>query len=69
MVDAVIVAVIVVIIGLAAFYVYRAKKSGKKCIGCPDGASCDGKCGSCSCGCSGSAAEAKEELQQSPEEN
>ena len=40
--------------GLAALYVYKAKKSGKKCIGCPDGGC---SCGSyknesdCSCCC------------------
>jgi len=51
----IIIAVLVVIIGLAAFYIYRAKKSGKKCIGCPDGASCS-KC-SHSCGCCGSSDE------------
>lgn len=33
---------IVLIIGLAVFYVYKSKKSGKKCIGCPDGCSCGG---------------------------
>ena len=32
-----------VIIAAAAFYVYKAKKSGKKCIGCPDGCSCSSK--------------------------
>lgn len=42
----IVIAIVVVIIGLAAFYVYKAKKSGKKCIGCPDS-------GSCNCGCSG----------------
>ena len=45
--DIVIIAVIAAILGLAARYVYKAKKSGAKCIGCPNG----GK--SCSCGCSG----------------
>ncbi|MBQ8503553.1 MAG: FeoB-associated Cys-rich membrane protein [Clostridia bacterium] len=45
--DIIIVAVLVVIIGLAAFYVYKAKKSGKKCIGCPDGGSCNCGCSSC----------------------
>jgi len=53
-VDYIILAVIVVIVGLAAFYIYRAKKSGKKCIGCPDGGTCSGNCsgcgGNCSCG-------------------
>ena len=36
----------------AALYVYRAKKSGKKCIGCPDPGSCSGGCAGCS-GCRG----------------
>ena len=35
----------------------KAKKSGKKCIGCPDGCSCAHKGGApssgCGCGCSG----------------
>lgn len=31
----------------AAFYVYKAKKSGKKCIGCPDSGSCSGGCSGC----------------------
>ena len=51
--------IIVVIIGLAALYVYKAKKNGVKCIGCPHGSVCAGKTenkgacsGNCSC-CSG----------------
>lgn len=43
----IIIAVVVIIIGLAAFYVYKAKKSGKKCIGCPSGGCCSKN------GCSG----------------
>lgn len=40
---------IVLAVGGAIFYVIKAKKSGKKCIGCPDGCSCNGCCGgSCS---------------------
>ena len=39
----IIIAVVLVIIGLAAWYVIKAKKSGKKCIGCP------GNCDSCNC--------------------
>lgn len=31
---------IVLIIGGALFYIIKAKKSGRKCIGCPDGCSC-----------------------------
>lgn len=42
--DFVILAVILLIIGGAGFYVYRAKKSGKKCIGCPYAGNCGGKC-------------------------
>lgn len=45
--DWVILAVILGILGLSAFYIYRAKKSGKKCIGCPDSGSCSRNC----CGC------------------
>ena len=54
--DYIIIAVIGLILGLAGAYVYKAKKSGKKCIGCPDsgkGYSCgQGGCGGCT-GCSG----------------
>ena len=50
--NAIIIAVVVLIVGLAVFYVYKAKKSGKKCIGCPDSESCEsGGCSSCGCGC------------------
>ena len=44
----ILVSVIVLILGSAAFYVYKAKKSGKRCIGCSSGGSCSGNC--CSCG-------------------
>ena len=42
--DIIIVAVLVVVLGLAAWYVYKAKKSGQKCIGCPHSKTCGGKC-------------------------
>ena len=48
--DIVIIAVIAAILGLAALYVYKAKKSGAKCIGCP----MSKQCSSCGCGCGGS---------------
>ncbi|MBE6757965.1 MAG: FeoB-associated Cys-rich membrane protein [Ruminococcaceae bacterium] len=41
--------IIAVIVGLAALYVYKAKKSGKKCIGCPYG----GNCAQCHDNCGG----------------
>ena len=39
--------IIAVIIILASVYIYKAKKSGKKCIGCPESCNCNkkGKCG------------------------
>lgn len=55
MTDLIVIAILVVIIGLAARYVIKAKKSGAKCIGCPaGGCSCssDESCG-CGCGCGG----------------
>ena len=45
------IALIVLIIGGATAYIIKAKKSGKKCIGCPDSGSCSGNCAGCSCGC------------------
>ena len=47
----IIIAVVVLIVVLAGVYVYKAKKSGKKCIGCPDSGSCGSNCQGCSCGC------------------
>ena len=42
----IIIAVVVLIVGGASAYIYKAKKSGQKCIGCPY----SGECGtSCSC--------------------
>ena len=48
--------ILLAILFLAARYVYKAKKNGQKCIGCPHG----GKCGTAEneyspcCGCSSS---------------
>ena len=53
-IDYVIIAVVVLIIGVAAWSIHRAKKNGKKCIGCPDSCACSsGNCGSGCDGCSG----------------
>lgn len=48
--DYIILGVIAVAVGLAIAYIIKAKKSGKKCIGCPNGGSCGGSCSSC-CSC------------------
>jgi hypothetical protein len=45
MIDLILVAVLVAVVIAAGSYVYRAKKRGAKCIGCP----MEGGC----CGCSG----------------
>ncbi len=47
--DILVIAIVVVIVALAAGYVIRAKRRGKKCIGCPEGGSCSGSCTGCSC--------------------
>ena len=43
----ILVVVLGLILGGAAGYVYKAKKKGIKCIGCPDGAKCGGQCSGC----------------------
>ena len=40
MTDIIIIAILAVVVGFAARYVYKAKKSGTKCIGCPAGSAC-----------------------------
>ena len=49
--DILILLILAAIIGGVVWYIIRAKKSGKKCIGCPAGG-CSGK-GGCGCGCCG----------------
>lgn len=43
--------VLLLLVGLAVLYIIRAKKSGKRCIGCPDSGQCTGSCGCCLGGC------------------
>lgn len=51
LVDYIILAVVALIAGGAIFAIIRSKKSGKKCIGCPDNCACSsGNCGGCN-GC------------------
>ena len=38
------IALVVLIVGGALAYIIKAKKNGKKCIGCPFSASCSGGC-------------------------
>ena len=46
--DFIIIVVVAAILILAGLYVYKAKKSGQKCIGCPHRKTCGSK--SCNCG-------------------
>ena len=39
--------ILVAIVFSASFYIYKAKKSGRKCIGCPCSGSCGMKSGNC----------------------
>ncbi len=48
MTDLIIIAVLLIIVGSAVTYIVKAKKSGKKCIGCPHADSCPSK--NCGCG-------------------
>lgn len=51
LVDYILIAVIAAVVFGAVYAIYRSKKSGKKCIGCPDSGSCGGNCAGCSGGC------------------
>jgi len=46
--DLVIIAILLCIVGGIVFYLYRAKKRGETCIGCPYAKQCGKKCGGCS---------------------
>ena len=45
MVNVILIFIIGTVIGLAAGYVWKAKKRGVKCVGCPYSGSCGGSCG------------------------
>lgn len=48
-INIILVAVLVVIVGLAALYIYKSKKAGAVCIGCPYAKQCGKKSSGCSC--------------------
>ena len=50
-VDIIIVLVIVAILAIAGWCIHKSRKSGKKCIGCPDSCACSS--GNCGGGCTG----------------
>ena len=63
MVDFLIVILLLIILGAAIIYIVKAKKSGARCVGCPDSGSCahaqngagsSGNCGGNCADCNGS---------------
>ena len=42
--NAIIIVVLIILAGLAAWYICKAKKSGKTCIGCPHAKDCNKRC-------------------------
>lgn len=44
LINIILVIVLVCIVGAIIFYLYRAKKRGETCIGCPYAKQCGGKC-------------------------
>ena len=47
MADFILAAVLLMIVGAAICYIIREKKKGVKCVGCPAGGACAGKCAGC----------------------
>ena len=43
MIDFIVIAVIALIVFFAGYYIYREKKKGRKCIGCPYAKECSKK--------------------------
>lgn len=39
-------AILIAIVAAVLFYIYKSKKKGHACIGCPYADECKGKCGS-----------------------
>ena len=52
--DIVIIGIMMLLVSLSALYIYKAKKKGRKCIGCPNGCSCT--CAKGETGCTGCSA-------------
>ena len=48
----IVIAIVVLIVGLAVFYIRKEKRRGVQCVGCPDSKSCSGHCAGCSGHCS-----------------
>ena len=42
--DLIIIAIVVIVVGIASWYMIKEKKKGKKCIGCPYNSCCNKEC-------------------------
>ena len=42
--DLIVIAILLLLAGEISLYIYRQKKKGNKCIGCPYGKNCSGDC-------------------------
>lgn len=47
MIDIILVAIVVVIIGAAGYYIGKEKKKGTKCVGCPNTCTCPSRGENC----------------------
>ena len=45
--DIIVLLFIALVVGGASFYIIRAKRQGRRCIGCPDAKTCSGNCSAC----------------------
>lgn len=46
MIDLIVIGILVILVGIAVFYILKEKKKGQKCIGCPSSGCCTRKkCG------------------------
>lgn len=49
-IDYIIIGIVVLVLGLVVFAIFRSRKKGEGCIGCPNSATCHAKKdNSCSC--------------------
>ena len=47
----IVILILILVIGMALYYIIKQKKNGAKCIGCPSGGCCPSKGeGNCNCG-------------------
>ena len=43
MADMIVIGILLILVGIAVFYIWKEKKKGTKCIGCPSAGCCSNK--------------------------